>query len=224
MDSGLSFNINLSLFRSLSQVFILNMLLWVHYTRPEGKTKVVLPHTDIKTLFGMETVEKAEFEIEEERPFVQKRQRNPNRSLRPVSIASQIISNPKLLKSVQDLEKGDERLSRYISQLKVSHSGEGDYEDRREWHKYLGISLALFASLVFSLGSIIVKSISEEYHPFSISVWTFQGILIPSLIVLMAQRICGSDDVFKGVWPLKSQTSCLNIFLLLVRFSFRPVS
>jgi hypothetical protein len=150
------------------------------------------------------------------------------RSQRPQSFGSQIISNPKLVKSLQNLDTGPRLgLIRPASCTNIrveSWSGKRFQEEfeleqkcqqsaggtgKRSGvlsfcHQYLGILLALFASLVFSLSSIIVKSIMSFYHPYTLSLWTFQGIFLPSLAVLVFQAGFGKESICQriSVWNI----------------------
>jgi hypothetical protein len=161
-------------------------------------------------------------ENEQKEHFIQKRNKRTSRPPRPLSLASQIISNPKLVKSLQDL--GECRnLQRHFSVARIDIKGKDAFAIEEAplevsgFKRYLGILLALFASLVLSLSSIIVKSISDEYHPYSISVWTFQGMFLPSIVILLYHKFANKQQVFHGVVPLCSQVSFKNQFLLLVR-------
>lgn len=164
---------------------------------------------------------------------------NVNRLQRPRSFASsQIISNPKLMKSLQNLDIGPRfTLIRPASCVNICEQNSGygpktgkylqeDVELQKSLgrhdgvgsfcHKYLGLILALFASLVFSLASIIVKSISEIYHPYTLSLWTFQGIFLPSLAILLFQGGFGKESVCQNILPLRSKGHCWNFVLVVV--------
>lgn len=50
--------------------------------------------------------------------------------------------------------------------------------------KYIGLLLALFASICMSLVTLVVKFM-EDYHPVSKVIWRLQGVLFPSLLFLL---------------------------------------
>jgi len=122
-----------------------------------------------------------------------------------------IISNPKLVKSQHDLSSSHQH---YVSvpNLVEDVTGpvtKGDYDEVtttgiHQRRRYLGILLSLLASLALSLSSIIVKSVSDSYDAFSISVWTFQGILIPSAVLVVFHHFKGSSSVLINVTPKTS--------------------
>lgn len=162
--------------------------------------------------------------------FVKRPLKSGGRLPRPrsSSIPSQIISNPKLVKSLQNLEIGPRHgLIRPVScvnirgeQGKCSQFQEEFGSQLREsktglCHKYWGILLGLFASFVFSLSSILVKSISQEYHPYTLSFWTLQGIFLPSLAILLFQKL-RKETVCQGIFPCGIKRNFWNFVLVVV--------
>lgn len=170
----------------------------------------------------------------EDTKFIRRPTKPGGRLPRPRS-ASQIISNPKLVKSLQNLdiaprlglirpascvnirvEDSGRRFQEEFELQKSQQSGGGSLV-RGVCQKYLGIILALFASLVFSLSSIIVKAISENYHPYTLSLWTFQGLFLPSFVVLLFQCGFGKNPVCHRILPLRAKGNFLNFSLVVVR-------
>ncbi|ODM97549.1 Solute carrier family 35 member G1 [Orchesella cincta] len=154
---------------------------------------------------------------------------------RPHSIGATIISNPKLVKSWEYYDNDPKSIQKYFSTINLPPSnefldnavgatdvdsdngGEGDTLNReikacverrseRPCQKYLGILLTLVASGALALSSICVKAI-PNYHPYSVSVWTFQGILLPSLIVLLFSCLIKKENVVKLSKPQNDQYS-----------------
>ncbi|OXA59616.1 hypothetical protein Fcan01_05501 [Folsomia candida] len=170
----------------------------------------------------------------EDTKFIRRPTKPGGRLPRPRS-ASQIISNPKLVKSLQNLdiaprlglirpascvnirvEDSGRRFQEEFELQKSQQSGGGSLV-RGVCQKYLGIILALFASLVFSLSSIIVKAISENYHPYTLSLWTFQGLFLPSFVVLLFQCGFGKNPVCHRILPLRAKGNFLNFSLVVFR-------
>lgn len=50
--------------------------------------------------------------------------------------------------------------------------------------KYVGIFLALFASICMSLVTLVVKYM-DNYHPVSKVIWRLQGVLLPSFLIVL---------------------------------------
>jgi len=68
--------------------------------------------------------------------------------------------------------------------------------------RYLGIILALGSSVIFPLGGLAVKALGENYHTYSISVWRFQGVLLPAIPIALYHRCIKGDMIFDTVLPL----------------------
>ena len=75
-------------------------------------------------------------------------------------------------------------------------------EPKKGWRRYGGLIFGALASLFFSLTILSVKLLGH-YHPFTISVWRFLGILIPSIpMVIYYEWRQDSGSIFRRIWPL----------------------
>jgi hypothetical protein len=102
--------------------------------------------------------------------------------------------------------------------------------------RYLGVLLALLASILFPLAGMVVKAL-KDYHPFNVAFWRFQGILIPAIPMAFCRRSIitsttttttsesGGDDIIitkadnktKDIWaPLRGPKARANILLMMV--------
>lgn len=99
---------------------------------------------------------------------------------------------------------------------------------RPRWQKnYLGILLALFASLLFPLAGLVVKALLD-YHPFNVAFWRFQGILLPAIPMAFCRRSPtpgppileegkSSKKPVKSIWePLRGPKCRTTIALMMV--------
>lgn len=103
----------------------------------------------------------------------------------------------------------------------VEHkSGRGSCSGREDvvlvgWKRYLGILMAISSSMVFALCILIVKSL-PQYHPFSVSFWRFQGVLIPSIPMAIYFRCVKKQKIFDLICPLNAPGHPKTVFLILV--------
>jgi len=86
---------------------------------------------------------------------------------------------------------------------------------RTGWKRYIGIILAIMSSVVFALGVLIVKSL-PQYHPYSVSFWRFQGVLLPTLPILFYYRFVKKEPIFDSVCPATAPGHGKTIILLFV--------
>jgi hypothetical protein len=84
---------------------------------------------------------------------------------------------------------------------KSSNNKKSKKEARTGIGRYLGIILALVASIVFPLAALVVKSLSN-YHTYSISLWRFQGIFLPSILLVTYHRFCRQEKIFDTILPI----------------------
>ncbi|CAL8091693.1 unnamed protein product [Orchesella dallaii] len=117
---------------------------------------------------------------------------------RPHSIGATIISNPKLDGEVADADSDNGECEKFNKEIKAVV----EKKNVNPCKKYIGILLTLVASGALALSSICVKVI-PGYHPYSVSVWTFQGILLPSLIVLLFSCLIKKENVIKLSKPIE---------------------
>lgn len=66
--------------------------------------------------------------------------------------------------------------------------------------RYLGILLAIFASFLLSLTTLIAR-VLIEYHPFNEALWRFFGIFLPSLPILFWEYFGKKEPVFQTIYP-----------------------
>lgn len=59
-----------------------------------------------------------------------------------------------------------------------------------------GILLALVATLIYSFATLILKTF-QTYHPFTVSIWRFQGMILPSIPVILVHT-CLTSTKEKG--------------------------
>jgi hypothetical protein len=91
--------------------------------------------------------------------------------------------------------------------------------DKKGHNRYIGIILAVFASFLLSLTTLIAKLLIQ-YHPFNEAMWRFQGILIPSIPILLWVR-CGKDrDVFEPLHPIWKPEKLRTFLVLFVSLVF----
>lgn len=66
---------------------------------------------------------------------------------------------------------------------------------------YLGIFFTLGSGFIFTCAGIIVKYM-KDYHPISLAVFRFQGVLLPALALALYSHYVKRDQVFSTIWPL----------------------
>ncbi|CAL8107555.1 unnamed protein product [Orchesella dallaii] len=71
--------------------------------------------------------------------------------------------------------------------------------------KFIGIALAIFASLCISVVTLIVKFM-ENYHPVSKVIWRLQGVLLPPLAIVAYSQFKGKTSLLAS-WK-KDESSC----------------
>ncbi len=71
---------------------------------------------------------------------------------------------------------------------------------RKKCQKYIGILLAIFASFLLSLTTLIAR-VLIEYHPFNEAMWRFLGILLPSVPILFWNNLSRKEEVLGSVYP-----------------------
>lgn len=98
--------------------------------------------------------------------------------------------------------------------LKKSNSG-------GNWKRYLGIFFALMSSVVFSLGTVVVKRI-QSYHAFNLSTWRFLGVLIPNTLILCYYWGNGKSEIVKDIWPTAKPGAKRNLGILFVSARMVP--
>lgn len=86
-----------------------------------------------------------------------------------------------------------------------------------KWKRYLGIFLAIIASVFLSLTTLIAKLLAQ-YHPFNEALWRFTGILIPSIPVLLYFKYRSEDNLTEAIWPLSDRAKLKTFFVLFVSF------
>lgn len=77
---------------------------------------------------------------------------------------------------------------------------------RKGWRKYIGLILTIVHVITFTLSALLVKFL-DGYHPLALSFWRFQGVFLPSAVVLAYHSIdClhkneSSTPVLKNILP-----------------------
>ncbi|CAL8125727.1 unnamed protein product [Orchesella dallaii] len=87
---------------------------------------------------------------------------------------------------------------------------------RTGWKRYIGIILAIMSSMVFALGILIVKLL-PQYHPYSVSFWRFQGVLLPTIPLVFYFRLVKKEPIFSSICPATAPGHGKTIILLFLR-------
>jgi len=82
--------------------------------------------------------------------------------------------------------------------------------------KYLGFILTLLSGLLYSLAALLVKLLKDKYSPVMISVWRFQGVLVPSVVLLFTRVFCRKRNDLLSIWPLTDKQKAKTFFILMV--------
>ena len=109
------------------------------------------------------------------------------------------------------IENGENKVEIVTFRPKDAQNGE-----KTGWRRYGGIIFTAASSMFFSLTILTVKLL-DHYHPLTISVWRFLGILIPPIpLAFYYQCKTDKDDIFKAVWPLKGRENITNFICVQV--------
>ena len=114
-------------------------------------------------------------------------------------------------KAEKKSESADENGNEKVSEEK----DEKKKKPRTGWRRYLGIILAVSSSALFALCILIVKSL-PEYHPYSVSLWRFQGILLPAIPVAFYCRVIKKEKIFDRILPITAPDHLKTLFFLFV--------
>lgn len=90
---------------------------------------------------------------------------------------------------------------------------------RKSCKRYLGILLAIFASFLLSLTTLIAR-VLIEYHPFNEALWRFLGILLPSVPILFWNNLKNKEEVLGSVYPCCDPSKLKTFFVIFVSFPF----
>lgn len=96
--------------------------------------------------------------------------------------------------------------------------GSNERTVRTGWMRYIGIILAITSSMLFALCILIVKLLANDYHPYSVTFWRFQGVLLPSLLISFYYRVFKKQPIFNMVCPVRSPENRKTVFFLLVSY------
>lgn len=111
-------------------------------------------------------------------------------------------------------------------------SAKGPYNDTREdksetgfsralkksCTRYFGILLAIFASFLLSLTTLIARLLIE-YHPFNEALWRFLGILLPSVPILFWNSLKTKENVLGSVYPCCDSSKLKTFLVIFVSFT-----
>ena len=81
---------------------------------------------------------------------------------------------------------------------------------------YWGIMLSIASGLASTFGGIIVRHM-KEFHPFSLATYRFQGILLPTLVMLLFFKFVRKEDVLKSIWPMTDREKLKKLGFTIVR-------
>lgn len=100
---------------------------------------------------------------------------------------------------------------------KVDKDGDEPQKEKGCYRKYIGIFLTLLSGLLYSLAALLVKLLKDDYHPFMISIWRFQGVFAPSILLVLYRVGIMKQPDFRPVWPLKDHEKMVAFTVLMVR-------
>ncbi|ODN00885.1 Solute carrier family 35 member G1 [Orchesella cincta] len=128
----------------------------------------------------------------------------------PEKVAFDITSNngdkEKRRVSVKSVENG------VLNEAELARSKKG-------CSNYTGILLTLASGILFTIGGVIVKYM-KDYHPFTLGIFRFQGILLPSLFMVLYACYVQKLPIFDPVWPLTDKEKAKRCFGMLLRSAF----
>ncbi|CAL8125749.1 unnamed protein product [Orchesella dallaii] len=81
---------------------------------------------------------------------------------------------------------------------------------------YWGILLSLSSGLASTFGGIIVKRMTG-FHPFSLATYRFQGIVFPTLIIVLYYKFYRKENVFQSIWPVTDKEKLRKLGFTIVR-------
>lgn len=88
---------------------------------------------------------------------------------------------------------------------------------RTGWRRYIGIILGITSSMLFALTILIVKLLAKDYHPYSVSFWRFQGVLLPTFPIVIYYRLVKKQKIFDMVCPPNAPGHAKTLLFVLVR-------
>lgn len=98
----------------------------------------------------------------------------------------------------------------------VDDSDDSDEPNATGCRKYIGLTLTLLSGLLYSLAALLAKLLKDDYHPFMISIWRFQGVFAPSILLVLYRVVLMKQPDFKPVWPLKTREKVIAFTVLMV--------
>lgn len=88
--------------------------------------------------------------------------------------------------------------------------------------EYWGILLSLCNGLASTFGGLIVRY-KDDFHPFSLAAYKFQGILLPALLIILYYYFVNKRNVFDTIWPLKDKDTLMKFGFTIVSCCFIQV-
>lgn len=85
--------------------------------------------------------------------------------------------------------------------------------------EYWGILLSLCNGLASTFGGLIVRY-KDDFHPFSLAAYKFQGILLPALLIILYYYFVNNRNVFDAIWPLKDKDTLMKFGFTIVSCKF----
>ncbi|ODN00890.1 Solute carrier family 35 member G1 [Orchesella cincta] len=94
-----------------------------------------------------------------------------------------------------------------------------DVGQKTGWRRYIGLVFALLCSLFFSVTVVLAKVLQQNHghHPFTITMWRYAGILIPSIPIAMYFEKCTEVRVFETLWPITRKGNWKNLLAYLMQ-------
>lgn len=137
----------------------------------------------------------------------------PNSTARPKYLSNNITPNFK----IGQLEENSSKINLAEANSETTSISSSDLN--KGYKKYIGFALTLLSGLLYSLAALIAKLLND-YHPFLISVWRFQGVLFPCVIVILFKIYVQKKYVFDSIWPLKDEQKARTFYILMLRGIF----
>ncbi|CAL8125739.1 unnamed protein product [Orchesella dallaii] len=92
-------------------------------------------------------------------------------------------------------------------------------KEKKGCSNYTGILLTLASGILFTVGGVIVKYM-KDYHPFTLAIFRFQGILLPSFCMVFYACYVQKLPIFEPVWPLTEKAKAKRCVGMLLRSMF----
>jgi drug/metabolite transporter (DMT)-like permease len=102
------------------------------------------------------------------------------------------------------------------------HSMSAKGRSKGKCDNFKGILLALLSTFTYSLSTVLLKILinRSNYHPFTVSVWRFQGMVIPSIFILarhlFVNRKNKKGTIWNSIFPVTNSRKALVFIIALI--------